>query len=285
MQRRAAAIYVALFIVIGAASYSLVATAEAPHIEFQNPAYDLSNGDSFEVGSQTYSVTEITAEVESGGHGGGSTLVRSGALQYTNQSARYTETWENNSTVTIDDTEWIVLVSGDENETEFTLREDINETTILEQDPNASNEMVTHNGKQQVVLQENGSEQLVPASEYFPEPQSQTYSEGNTFEYNGNETTVAAVTTEAVEISWTAPRTNSIDVANEGNVTLGEQKYLAHFPDNETMKLTQDYESYRTQQEEIETFHTRESGLWGVSILSLLAIVFLVGFAYMPSRY
>lgn len=285
MQRRAAAIYVALFIVIGAASYSLVATAEAPHIEFDNPDYALSSGETFEAGSQTYSVTDITAEVESGGHGGGSSLVRSGAIQYTNDSSRYTATWENNSTVTLEDTEWTVLAPGDENATQFTLREDVNETALLQEDPDAADELATYNGSQWVVIQDNGSERLVAPDSYFPEPRTRTYSQGDTVAYEGNQTTVSTVTAEAVEVTWTAPRTNSIEVADNGNVTLGDQTYLAHFPDNSTMQLTSDFASYRAQNEEIDTFHTRESGLWGVSILSFLTAVFLVGMAYMPSRY
>lgn len=285
MQRRAAAIYVALFVVIGAASYSLIATAETPHIEFQNPDYELSSGQTFQTGSQTYNVTEISAEVESGGHGGGSSLSRSGAIEYTNQSSQYTASWENNSTVSIQNASWTVLVPGDENATEFTLREDINETALLQQDPNANGEMVTVNGTQQVVIEENGEQRLVPASEYFPEPQSQNYSQGATLDYQGNQTTVSSVGGGAVEVSWTAPRTNTIDVGDEGNVTLGDTTYLAYFPNNETLQLTQDFENYQTQTETIETFHTHENGLWGISILSFLTAFFLVGFAYMPSRY
>ncbi|SFR70247.1 hypothetical protein [Halogeometricum limi] len=285
MQRRAAALYVALFVVIGAASYSLIATAETPHIEFQNPDYELSSGESFEAGSQTYNVQEISAEVESGGHGGGSSLVRSGTLNYTNQSARYTETWENNSTVTIEDVEWTVLVPEDENATQFTLREDINETAVLQQDPNADDEMVTRNGTPHVVIEDNGTTRLVPAGDYFDDPQTRQYSEGDTFDYEGNQTTVDTVGSSAVQVSWNAPRTNTIEVASHGNVTLGDQTYLAHFPNNETLQLTSDFESYNAQTERIETFHTHESGLWGVSIISFLTAVLLVGMAYMPSRY
>lgn len=285
MQRRAAAIYVALFIVIGAASYTLVATAETPHIEFQNPEYELSTNDTFEAGSQTYTVTEITAQMEGGGHGGASTLARSGTIEYTNQSAEYTATWENNSTVNVEQTNWTVVTPDDENATQFTLREDIDESAILQEDPDAANEMVTYNGSPHVVVREDGTERLVPADEYFPDPQTRTLNQGDSFQYEGNETTVDAVTAEAVEVSWNAPRTNSIEASDDGNVTLGDQQYLAHFPDNETMQLTQNYESYRAQSQEIEEFHNRESGLWGVSILSFLTAVLMVGLAYMPSRY
>lgn len=285
MQRRAAAIYVALFVVIGAASYSLIATAETPQIEFQNPEYELSSGQTFQAGSQTYTVTDITAEMEGGGHGSAASLARSGTIEYTNQSANYTASWENNSTVTIDNTTWTVLVPDNENASEFTLREDINRTALLQQDPNANDELVTVNGTQQVVVQENGTQRLVPANEYFPDPRSQNYSQGATLNYQGNQTSVISVGGGAVEVSWTAPRTNTIDVGDQGNVTLGDQTYLAYFPNNETMQLTTNFESYNAQSEEIERFHKHENGLWGISILSFLTAVLLVGMAYMPSRY
>ncbi|MFB6251842.1 MAG: hypothetical protein ABEI27_09220 [Halobellus sp.] len=282
MQRRAAAIYVALFIVIGAASYSLVATAQAPHVEFQNPEYELAQGDQFQVGGQTYTASSISTSEQGGGHGGAATTVVEGELRYTNDSARYTATWENNTTQSYDGQEWRVLVENASEPTSFTLREDLNETAILQDDPDASNEMVTQNGTQYVVI--NGSE-LVPATEYFPEPGTRTYAQGDGLDYQGNASTVASVTTESVTLAWNAPRTNTIGVGNHDNVTLSGETYLAHFPDESTLQLTQDFESYNQQTQEIDQYTLHKNGLWGVSILSFLTAVFMIGFAYLPSRY
>jgi hypothetical protein len=268
MQRRAAAIYVALFIVIGAASYSLIATAQTPTVEFENPEYELAQGDQFQVGEQTYTVSSVSDG--------------SGELQYTEESAEYTVTWENDSTQTVDGDEWRVLVGDGDDPTEFTLREEINETAILQDDPAASEETVEQNGTRYVVL--NGSE-LVAAEEYFPEPETQSYAEGETIQYEGNTTTVDSVTTDAVELTWTAPRTNTVSVGDEANVTLSDQTYLAHFPDESTMQLTQDFESYNSQVADIDRFQTHVNGLWGISIVSFLTAVFMIGFAYLPSRY
>jgi hypothetical protein len=268
MQRRAAAIYVALFIVIGAASYSLIATAQTPTVEFDNPEYELAQGDQFQIGDQTYTVSSVSDGT--------------GELQYTEESAEYTVTWENDSTQTIDGEEWRVLVGDGDEPTEFTLREEINETAILLDDPDASEETVEQNGTRYVVL--NNSE-LVPAAEYFPEPETQSYAEGDTIQYEGNATSVDSVTTDAVELSWTAPRTNAISVEDEANVTLGEQTYLAHFSGDSTLQLTQNFESYNRQTDEINRFQTHTNGLWGISIVSFLTAVFMIGFAYLPSRY
>jgi len=268
MQRRAAAIYVALFIVIGAASYSLIATAQTPTVEFDNPEYELAQGDQFQVGDQTYNVSSVSDG--------------SGELQYTNESAEYTATWENNSTQSVDGDEWRVLVADGDDPSAFTLREEINETAILQDDPDASEETVEQNGTRYVVINES---ELVPADEYFPSPETQSYAEGDTIQYEGNATTVDSVTTDAVQLSWTAPRTNTISVANDANVTLGDQTYLAHFADDSTLQLTQDFESYDRQTAEIDRLQTYTNGLWGISIVSFLTAVFMIGFAYLPSRY
>lgn len=286
MQRRAAAIYVAFFLVIGAASYSLIATAQTPEVQFQNPDYSLSQGDTFQIDGQTYNVSEMSASMEGGGHGGGASLSRSATITYTEQSAEYTDTWENNTSVTVQDGNWTVFVPNQSNPSQFTLEQNVNRTAILQQDPNADNETVTRNGEEFVVVQsQGGNATLVPASEYFPSPQTQQVSEGDTLQYQGNQTNVANVTQSGVEVTWTAPRTNTVDVASNSNVTLSNRTYLAHFESNETLQLTQDFENYRAQQEEIDTFHTQENGLWGIVILCGSVAVLLVALAFLPSRY
>ncbi|MGQ4557621.1 hypothetical protein [Halobellus sp. GM3] len=268
MQRRAAAIYVALFIIIGAASYSLVATAQTPEIEFSNPAYELTQGDQFQVGEQTYTVSSVSDGT--------------GELQYTEESARYTVSWENDSTQTLGDEEWRVIVESGEDPSAFTLREEINETAILQNDPNASDETVTQDDERYVVI--DGSE-LVPASEYFPDPETRAYAEGDTVQYEGNATTVDSVTADSVVLAWEAPRTSTVALEDNANVTLGEETFLAHFADGSTLQLVDDFDSYNRQTAEIDRVNTYENGLWGVSILSFLTSVFLLGFAYLPSRY
>lgn len=294
MQRRAAAIYVALFLVIGAGAYSLIATAQTPTIGFENPEYELSQGQTFQVEGQTYNVTTVSAEVQSGGGGGhggggGGELVRSGQVSWVNDSARFTANWENNSTVTLgeDNTTYRVLVQpASGNPTDFTLREEINRTQILQNDSAADNETVVRNGERVVLVEgENGSLTAVPVDEYFPEPSTQQYSEGDQLTYQNNQTTVDAVENESVTLAWTAPKTNTAELSNEGNVTLGNQTYLAHFPSNETVVLTQDFESYRSQSDSIDEFHKHVNGLWGIVILCGSVAVLLVGMAYLPSRY
>ncbi|MFB6068826.1 MAG: hypothetical protein ABEJ90_02755 [Halobacterium sp.] len=285
MQRRAAAIYVVFFVVIGAASYSLIATADAPTIQFQNPEYQLSSGDQFTVDGRQHTVSEINAEMTGGGHGTAATLSRSGTITWTNQSARYTESWDNNTTVTFQGEDYRVLVENASDPTSFALQETINRTRILQEDPAVRNETVTQNGTEYVVAEENGTLSLTPADDYFPTPGETSYAEGDQFQYDGNATSVADVTSSSVTLAWNAPRQNTIDVGNRANVTLSGQTYLAYFPDNSTLVLTQNFESYDRQVEQIDTYHTHVNGLWGISIASFLLSIVLLGMAYMPSRY
>jgi len=288
MQRRAAAIYVAFFIVLGAASYSVIATATAPTIGFENPDHRLSEGDQFSVDNRQYTVSAISAEVSSGGGGhggGGGAVTRSGELTWTNDSARYTETWDHNSTITYQGETYRVLVAESDDPTSFRLVEEINRTAILQNDSAVEDETVTLNGTEYVVRESDGSRTLTPASEYFPTPASTQYQEDQTLQYGGNATTVAEVTSEGATLAWTAPKTNTIEVGNEANVTVNGQQYFAYFPDNSTLVLENDYGVYQEQVNEIDTYHEHVNGLWGVSIVSFATAIMLLGMAYMPSRY
>ncbi|WP_410766284.1 hypothetical protein [Haloferax sp. DFSO60] len=284
MQRRAAAISVVFFLVIGVGAYSLIATASTPTVSFENPEYSLAQGDEFTVAGndQTYTVSSISAEVESGGHGGGSSLVRSGEIAYVNQSARFTETWDNGSTVTLDGTDYRVEVPNTSDPAEATLVEIRNNTAILQNDPNADNQTVTRDGEQYVVINDST---LVSAEEYFPANETRTIAEGDSLAYNDQQTTVAAIEQSSVTLEWTASQENTISVGDRANVTVGSEQYLAYFPNNETMVLTQDYESYEQQTADIEQFHHLENGLWGIAIVSLTTVALLLGMAFLPSRY
>jgi hypothetical protein len=285
MQRRAAAIYVAFFIVLGAASYSVIATATTPTIGFENPDHRLAEGDQFSVDNRQYAVSSISAEMSGGGHGGAASVTRSGELSWTNDSARYTQTWEHNATVTYQDEEYRVLVEDADDPTSFQLVEEINRSALLQEDPAVDDETVTVNGTAYVVREEGDSRTLIPANEYFPTPSTTQYAEDDTLQFQGNATTVADVTGEGATLAWTAPRTNTVSVGNEANVTVNGQQYFAYFPDNSTLVLESDYSVYQEQVNEIDTYHDHVNGLWGVSIVSFSTAIMLLGMAYLPSRY
>lgn len=289
MQRRAAAVSIAFFLVVSAASYSLIATAEEPTVDFEDPEHSLQQGESFALADQEYTVTSIDASVESSGgdHGGGEALVRSGEVSWTVESASYTDTLGNGSSVTVENVTYTVVIDNNEDPTGFTLREELDREAILQEDPSANNQTYTDDqGKEFVVLQDDGQEEFVPVGEYFT-PEERTYEVGDQFTYEGQEqqVTIDDVSADTVTLAWTAPRENTASLNNLENVSINDQTYLVFFPNNETVYLTQQYDAYEQQTAQVDQHHRHLNGLWGVNILSALAAVAMLGLAYLPSRY
>jgi len=268
-------VYVAFFLVIAAASYTLLATAEEPTITLEDPEYELAQGETFTVGGQQYTVTTIE---ESDGAG-------SGTIEWTESDVEMTETWANEDTVEIDGTEWQVLIEG-ENATAFTFQEVQDRQAILENDPDAANETQEIDGQEYVVIQSGGGQELVPAEEYFAAPATQSFSVGDQFAYNNQTVTVDEITADGVTVGWTEDQTNTQDLSNEGTAELADStEYLVLFPDSSTVQLTSDMTSYNAQVEAQNQFSERTSGFRWVTFTSLLFVFSLIAFAFLPSRY
>jgi hypothetical protein len=286
MQRRVAAIYFVFFLVMGASAYSVIAVAEAPSVEVPGDTY--SQGDSFTVNGQQYTVTQAKLEQSSGGggHGGGGGSSYAGTLSYTNQSFRFTATLANNSNVTYQNDTYQVLVDNSSNS--FTLRQSFNVSSILKNDSAVYNTTTTIDGERYVTYRENDTNR--PLSEYLPEPQSHQFSTGDTMQYQGNETTVASVSPSEATLEWTGTNQQSVELAEGSNVTLSGTQYFAHFSGgNGSVEVTiaQSQQTYPTYQNEIakqDYFHERINGLWGIVILAGLAAALIVMFAMMPVK-
>jgi len=275
MQRRAVAVYVAFFILIAAASYTLLATAEEPTITLDDPEYELAQGDTFTVSGQEYTVTSI----ESGDSG------NSGTIEWTETDVEVTETWANEDTVELDGTEWQVLIEG-ENATSFTFEEVLDRQAILENDPNTDNETVPRDDGEYVVVTTGGEEDLVPAEEYFPAPATQTYSIGDSFAYNNQTVTVDEIAADGVTVSWTEDQSNTQELLSEGTVELADgTEYLVYLPDSGTLQLVSDTSSYDAQVEAQQQFSERLTGFRYVIFTSMLFALSLIAFAFLPSRY
>lgn len=291
MQRRAAAIYFVFFLVVGAAAYAYIGVAQSS----QQPAFNvdgptLAGNESTTIDGTEYTAAEVGHESSGGGggHGGGGgegALVAT--LEWTNDSARQTATLENESTVTYQDTSYTVLVANGSDVSSFTLREELNVSAILANDDAVENSVATRNDTEYVVYRENDS--LHPLSEYLPEPDTRQFSTGDSYQYEGNETTVAEVTSSGVTLEWTGPVANSEELQEGTNVTLanGEQ-YFAHFPDGQdeaVMLVSVDqYESYQATVSQRDYLGERVNGLWGIVIISGSAAFLILSMAYMPHR-
>ncbi|MFB6138470.1 MAG: hypothetical protein ABEJ42_09090 [Halobacteriaceae archaeon] len=349
MQRRAAAVSAVVLLLVAAGAYVFIGVVEEPTVSVES-THELSTGDTVTVGDRTYTLVSMGGDA--------------GTLSWTNTSARYTATFENNSTVdpvqvawsgqtnrvertlangstvhyngtdhrvavapgetptsfrllkvagpsnvsfavgdqlTYDGAIWTVyevtsaavtlaraddpyrvVVENATDPTTFTFRQDLNVTRVLRENPAVENR-VLRGGGERFVRYHNGS--TAPLAEFLPEPETETFAEGDDLEYAGNVTTVAAVTTESVTLAWEGVRTNTVRATSGSNVTLSGRTYLAFVPDDSTLVLSTDFSGYRHSQDRIAYYHERVDGLWGVAILSTLAAVLLLAMAYLPSRY
>ena len=297
MHRQVTVLYVSFFLVVAAGAFTSLAMIDQPTISVENPDYTLNAGQKFTIDGQSYNVTAVSAQRSQG------ELVRSATAEWTNSSARYTETWQNNSTVTYQNSTYRVVIQNKTDPSEAVFQEVQNfsdNTTTVEQ-----------NGERYVVVNESdGNKSLVPVSEYkqqrFGEPDTRRLTEGANLQYHNNSTTISNVGSESITVSWTAPRTNTLKLgettaikttlvrggmptemqypAGGSNVTLNGQTFTVHYPNNETLVLSSQSEQYQQRLNEINHATERIAGLWGVFILSTLAAILFVILAFLPNK-
>lgn len=287
MQRRAAAGYAALFLLVAIVGFSLVATATPPQLTFESPDHRIADETNVTIDGVEYNASldaEVT-EPEGGGHGGGggAELVRSGTLTTVNESAVMTATWDNGSTIAYRNSSWSVRVLDN---TTARLTEQLDRAAILANDSTVENETRTIDGETYVVrLTDDGDGELIPAADYFPEPATQTVGVGDQLRYEGRAVTVDRVTTDGVVVTWTGRSVTELSVADDANVTVGDTTYYAHFPDNETLVLSRNFERVESHEAALAQHQTHTNGLWGITIVSGTGMVLLVAFSFLPSRY
>jgi len=271
MQRRATAVSVVLFVLIAAGSFAYIGVAEQPDITVEaDRTYEA--GDQPEIGGIQYNVTELSDG--------------SATMAWTNESARYTASFENDSNVTYQNDTYRLLVESSADPSTFTLHEQQNVTEILRADDEVYNQTYTSDGDRYVRYRSNDSLQELEA--YLPEPRTESFAEGDDYPYQNKTTTVDSVTNTTVTVDWTAVRNNTVSASEGGNVTLGQDPkttYIAHFPDGNTLVLSQDFEGYRASLEAQSYYGERINGLWGVTLLSSMAAALLIALAWLPPRY
>jgi hypothetical protein len=168
------------------------------------------------------------------------------------------------------------------NVSSFTLRQQFETSTRLRNDPSVADVPLTGENGTQYVRYRNGTTQ--PLDEYLPAPTVRNVSVGDSFPYKNNSTTIQSVNTSGAALAWRGELTRSQDFEEGTNVTLGGTTYVAHFPENSTVTLSQNVSAYQAEQEDVTRFNNRILGLWGVVIISLFAAILLVALAYMPVR-
>ena len=137
---------------------------------------------------------------------------------------------------------------------------------------------------------------LVLTSE-APEPAIEgdnTFQEGDRFTFAGQTYTVATVeasesdgeTSYEAVIEWqTEDGSQSRSLAQHERFTLGDEEFFAHFESGEEVVLSADIGVLNQYEFDTQQYDTHTNGLWGVTILSGIVAILLIGIGYMPSRY
>lgn len=181
---------------------------------------------------------------------------------------------------------YLVAIPNETDPTTASLIQQQNVTRLLLIDDAVEDSLGTDPGGAQYVQYRNGTQQ--PLAAYLPEPEVKSLAEGETLQYEGNETTVGNITRSAVPLEWTGSRMISVGLSEGQSVDLDAESYFVHFPDSTTVQLapntTETRDAYQVAQERIDSYEERKAGLWGVVILSAFAAVLLLGMAYIPSK-
>lgn len=269
MQRRAAGVYIVIFLVISAGAYSLVGIAKEPTVSVKNPDQTLSQqGQKFTVDGRQYNVTSLS--------GGSAKVV------WSQKSATYSAELANNSTIKQDNTSFQVLIPNKSKPKKATLREVQNLTNNTQTVNQGGETYVVTNGS-------DGNKSLVPVDEYkrqkFGEPETKTLRVGGSFQYSNNSTTVKNISAEAVMLEWTAPKTTETSIESDSQVDLGpKNKTFVAQSQGKKVLLSSDLKSYNEQKQAVSHFHERIAGLWGVSILSFIGAMLIGMLSYLPFK-
>lgn len=280
MQRRAAAVYFVLFLVLGGGAYGYMQVGMSqPEVDLDGPT--LSEGEELTVQGRTYTVTGISAE--SGEDG---SVEYTGELTWFNESARSTATLENGSTTPFRDGTYAVRIAAGPDPATFRLVEQFNVSALLAEDPEVENELLTREDRA-FVRYRNGTTQ--PLSAYLPAPDTASFGTGDRFEYQaeGVTATVRTVGQSEVTVSWPSPANETVEFGQAENVTLNGQAYFGYFPSEDSVQvLPRDefYGAYASAMSDIDYYQTRMNGMWGVVIISLLASIVLIAAAYLPNK-
>jgi hypothetical protein len=280
MQRRVAAIYFALFVLIGAGAFGFVQVGMSqPTVSLDGPT--LVHNDTMTVGERTYTLATV------GEDDAGNPV---GELTWTNESAQATATLGNGSTTLYQGEEFRVAVENDSDAASFRLVEVQNASALLAADPAVEDTPVTQNGVDYVLYAGNQT-RGPPVQEYLPAPETVEFAAGDQLRYqtdSGNVTAdVQDVSESGATLTWSTTVTNTVELAEGSNVTLNGVTHIVHFPDNESVQVLpadQYHSSYQSELAAVEAFDERQNGVWGVFIVCVVAAIVLIAAAYLPVK-
>ena len=263
MQRRWATVCIAFFLVMAASAYSVMALAEQPTVDIEGETYE--NGSTFQQGDTTYTV-----------------IAEGGSGELTNEvTVENEEAFANNTAIDYRNGSYNVSIEAGNGSDSFTLEEELDVEAILANDSSVENSTFTRDDGTEAVVYRNGTTR--PLEEYV-DRETETFSEGDRMEHDGETKTVANVTSERVLVTWETEETQSIGIAEGEPFTVGDTEYVATFPDNSTVVISTQLEEYNSYEESVDYYQERTSGLLYVIIFSLSSSFLLAALAFLPHR-
>lgn len=266
MQRRAAAMYVALFLVIAVGAIGIITAAEPPSSELEAPDYELEPDDTFTVGDTEYTLTRIDEF--------------SATVRWTQPNQEQSSSLTNESLLERDGSEFRVEIPPDDAPSSVALQEVF---------PEHDQDTTEINGTTYVIVGDDDPE-LVPEDEYLLEefgPRDRLeLAEGDSFRWDtaGTTVTIDAVSPQAVEVSWVGPLNRTRTIPRGETIQLDGTTLAANFVGTDYVQLTTDVDAFQEHQSRLETWDERYWGFWGVGVLSIIAAVLIGGLSYLPRR-
>lgn len=192
MQRRAAAIYAGFFVLVALGAYAFVGIAEQPTVSLSGDEY--AAGATLDVGDRTYTVEGVDAE--------GNT----GTLSWSNESAVFTANFENDTTVSPLEVQW----DGQRARWSSTLAD--------------GSTFAYENGTYRVETNTSAEPPTATLTHVENASVNESVAVGDTLAYQNNETTVTAIDTDGVTLSWAEPYLVAVENATDPSaVTFSQQ--------------------------------------------------------------
>jgi len=244
-------------------AYSVMALAEEPTPDVEGDTY--GDSETFQEGGTTYTVSV--------GEG-------AGEITY-NETVENEETFANNSVIDYDNASYNVSIEPGNDSEAFTLVREFDVEAVLSEDPEVENSTFTRDDGTEVVVYRNGTTR--PLEEYLDRDRVE-FTEGDTIEHDDETKTIANVTSEEVLVTWESVEERSVGLSEGGTFTLEGTEYVATFPDNSTVVLSENVDEYRTYEENVAYHQERTTGLLYVIIFSASSSFLLAALAFLPRR-
>ncbi len=270
MQRRAAAMYVLLFLVVAVSALVFINMVDGPSDTLDEADYDLGVDDTVTVDGTDYQVSSIDQF--------------SATLEYVIE--------EDDRTTTLSDGA-IINVSRVEYRVEIPDVDEPENITLVETFPEHDLDTFELDGETYVIIdaeEDEFMEETAYLEQEFGPRDRIVLVEGDTFDYEDQEmdvvvdATVDSISSAGVGISWVGPSSNSLILPRNAVSTIGNTDFGVNFVGEDMIQLSSDIEAFNDHIDALDTWDERYQGFWGIGVLGIIAAILLTGLSYLPRR-